>query len=179
MSSSAYTLQINPESTRALSDALGRLAVEIQDKCCRTAIKKFNNEVIAATVAKTPSKSGKSRLGVSQKIKMFDGIAWGSVGFRASGRKSTSTEGGRARRNDYDTEGVGWRTHFTELGWHSWPKGRKAPKPGLGRGWKSKQYHRGQGGYHPGTFASLVAQRALAPKLEAYLVAEITKAINR
>ncbi len=177
-SNAAMTAQIDPASAKALSEALGKLAVEIQDKVCRNAIRKFNKDVMSATVAATPSKSGASRLGVTQKIKMFDGIAWGSVGFKASGRKSQSIEGGRARHRDYDTEGVGWRTHFTELGYHSWPKGRRAPKPGLGRGWKKGVKHRGQGGYHAGTFASLRAQRVLAPKLVAYLNAEIAKVIK-
>jgi hypothetical protein len=174
-SNAAMSLQIDPASARALSDALGKLAVQIQDKVCRNAIRKFNKDVMSATASATPSASGASRQGVTQKVKLFDGIAWGSVGFKASGRKSQSVEGGRARHRDYDSEGVGWRTHFTELGYHSWPKGRKAPKQGLGRGWKKGVKHRGQGQYHAGTFASIRAQRVLAPKLLAYLNAEIAK----
>ena len=46
------TASINPQSAEALQKALGQFAVKVQDRIARTAVRKFNNDVIKAARAR-------------------------------------------------------------------------------------------------------------------------------
>jgi hypothetical protein len=172
------TVSINPQNAEFLRIWLGRFAVKVQDRITRVALRKFNNDVIKAARALTPRDTGASLVSLAQKTKQYGDTAWGSVGYR--GKWSGNVDGlkGRALHRAYDSEGVGWRSHFTEAGYHSWPKGRVNRNAGkkLGRGWKKKQYYRGQGTYHRGTKATIIAQAAMADKVLPYLYEELVRA---
>jgi hypothetical protein len=165
------TASINPQSAEQLRKALGQFATKVQDRIARTAVRKFNNDVIKAARARTPHATGASVASLTGKVKVFNGTVWGAVGYRGGWVKNTSQLGGRALHKSYDAAGVGWRSHFTEAGYHSWPKGKENRNAGknLGRAWKRRQYFRGTGTYHRGTMATILAQQALQEKLIPYL----------
>lgn len=162
---------INQQSADRLQKALGQFAVKVQDRIARTAVRKFNNDVIKAARARTPHATGASVASLEGKVKVYNGTVWGAVGYRGGWIKNATQLGGRALHRSYDSAGTGWRSHFTEAGYHSWPKGKinRNAARGFGRGWKKRQYFRGTGTYHRGTMATILAQQALESKLVPYL----------
>lgn len=179
-SNDPLTLVISKADAERLSVEMAKLAVVIQDKILKVSIKRFNDDVIRSASALTPLASGASRRALAQKSRNYGGILWGAVGYKTLGKKSTD-DGDRSKHAQWDSAGAGWRSHFIEAGYHSWPKGRENRNKGksLGRAWKRGQNHRGVGLYHRGTFATMRAQAANAPKLMAYIWAAITEATNR
>lgn len=179
-SNDPLTLVISKADADRLSMEMAKLAVVIQDRILKVSIKRFNDDVIRSATALTPLASGASRRALDQKAKNFNGILWAAVGYRTLGKKSTS-DGDRSKHAQWDGAGAGWRSHFTEAGYHSWPAGRENRNKGknLGRAWKRGQNHRGVGLYHRGTFATMRAQAANAPKLMQYIWAAITEATTR
>lgn len=171
------TVSVNRQSADSLRKALGQFAIKVQDRIARTAVRKFNNDVIKAARARTPHGTGASVASLAGKVKVFNGTVWGAVGYRGGSFRNSTQLGGRALHRAYDAAGTGWRSHFTEAGYHGWPKGRINRNAGmkLGRGWKKRQYYRGTGTYHRGTKATILAQQALESKLIPYLYEAILR----
>jgi hypothetical protein len=176
---SSLTATLDRRSALELKRELEKFPLAVQDKVARQALAGYNREVATALKARTPVRTGRLKRSVTGKVKKYKGVVWGAVAHKTSFPKdrAQAATGGRARRAIYDL-GAGWRSHFTELGYHSWPKGEKGGK-GSGKGWKKGRYHRGRGGYHRGTLAMLtlvqVMQPRLLPKLSEVLRSEINK----
>jgi hypothetical protein len=175
----SVTATISPASLERVKNALDEFTIKTQDGIVRTALRNYSKQVARLTRAMTPSASGVSDKSLSYKAKMHSsGVGWSAVGFKTSGRPvPKGTKSGRGLRKVYDSYGSGWRSHFTELGFHAYPIGR--PSPWGGRGWKRGQYHRGQGQFHIGTFASIKAQEVLGSTLLRHLQVEIYKATQQ
>jgi hypothetical protein len=196
--SNALTFRPNPSDLAKLKAELNQFAIATQDAIVRRAARKFAKEEIARLTpgnARTlPPRDAK------HKIKIFkSGVVWIAVGYKA-GRGDFGLLQGRVRRKAYDAEGTGWRSHFTELGFHSWAKGmyhervdpsfvlmtdeqRKAQRKGFakgrGKGWKRGLRHRGRGVYHRGTRASELTHAVMAPRLIGYLQDELRSEISK
>lgn len=54
------------------------------------------------------------------KVKAYKRAVWCAVGVRAEKVRNTRPEQRLGRYSPF----VGWKAHFMEVGWHSWPKGR-------------------------------------------------------
>lgn len=167
------TATLDGASFKRVKTWLLMFPLEVQDRLVKNALRYYAKDVMYMAAGMTPRRQGFSRLGWSYRVKAWpSGIVWVGIGERIQPGKSSATARGRMRRMQYDSEGVGWRTHFTELGFHSWPKGRPH-YGGFGRGWKRGFYHRGQGGKKAGTRASIIAQQALSAKVIPYLLQEL------
>jgi hypothetical protein len=189
MSSPNLTFKANPEDLVQIKKALDAFEIAVQDKIVRMALRRFNQEE-----ARLVASINRRYLDPSQakgKAKIFKGgTAWGSVAYPMPAF-GTSYEGfGRARRKQYDAAGVGWRSHFTELGFHTWAKGMMhagrsndaaaaALRQTRGKAWKKGLKHRGRGVYHRGTRASELAHKAMTPKLLPYLTDAIHETLVR
>lgn len=187
MNSSEIKFKPNAADLAAIDRALGVYQVAVQDAIIRKALRRLQNDIIESSRAATPSETGASRKSLARKVKVFGTTIWAAIGYKVGFGDFQGT--GRARRRSYDQLGAGWRTHFTELGYHSWPKGRSSstavaeaeadrkarklrgePSFGArGRGWKRGLRHRGAGTYHRGTKATLVAAARHNPSLLPYL----------
>lgn len=158
-----------------IREALNGFAIKVQDRIAKQALRNFAKNESARIRALRGSSFLSSSKHLSYKVKVWpSGIVWLGVGDRtipgfSSAAIASAT--GRAKRAMYDAEGLGWRTHFNELGFHTWDP--SWPKVGTGRGWKRGHRHRGRGMYHRGTRASEIAHQTMAPMVLPYLVREI------
>jgi hypothetical protein len=183
MNSATLEFRPNPQDIIRIQNALGQFEVKVQDQIARKALRAYAKDVIRAARAHTPIRNGYTVTSLASKVKAWpNGMAWAAINYKGLGRKQSSATGaGRLRRKQYDAEGVGWRTHFTELGFHSWPKTRinlrRGVEGGGGKGWKKGQYHRGSGQYHRGTMATVIAQTAMTGRLIPHLQAAIRDAM--
>lgn len=175
---SPLTARLNASDAAALRRELEKFPLAVQDQVARKALTAYNREVVAATKGRTPVRTGKLRRSVTGKVKRYRGVVWGAVAHKTSfpRDKAALAVGGKARRAVYDM-GAGWRSHFTDLGWHSWPKSDL--RRGKGKGWKKGLHHRGRGTYHRGVHAletaALATSPRLLPKLREVLRSEILK----
>jgi len=175
----SVTASIDSESERRIRLALDQFPIAVQDAMVRRAIRKFlgmEMKQIRALNAKTlPPKHLKG------KVKLFaSGIAWGASAYK-TGRTTEASKrgkGGRALRRVYDADGVGWRSHFTELGTHTWSSSLRRPPRAVGRGWKRGLYHRGRGNYIRGTHASENVHRAMSPMFSKIVADELRDVIT-
>ena len=157
----ATTATVDRKTAEQLRKALDQFPLAVQDATVRKALRPFLTKemglIRAANGNRLPKKDLKS------KIKVFrSGVCWGSTAYR-TGRANVSGIGGRAKRSAYDAAGTGWRSHFAELGTHTWSTSLRTPPSARGRGWKRGLYHRGRGQYLRGTHASELVHRAMAP----------------
>lgn len=159
----AVTAKIDSDNERRLRQALEQFPLAVQDAIVREGMRPFLKKELAMIRAlngnKLPPKQARA------KVKAFTGgVLWGSVAYKtAKPSDSTKELSGRARRAAYDADGVGWRSHFTELGTHTWSKSLARPPRARGKGWKRGLYHRGRGKFIRGTLASEVTARAMTP----------------
>jgi len=173
--SSGFSATVRPENTRAVVKALEQFPLAIQDRIVKDAIRPFLKKELSAIRArnadKLPPRDARA------KMKNFKGTAWGSVAYR-TGKADTKGLGGRKLRASYDAAGTGWRSHFTELGTHSWSKSLRRPPLARGKGWKRGLYHRGRGQYLRGTHASELTHAALGPLFRGYVANAINVAVD-
>lgn len=158
--------------------ALDQYAIDVQDRITRRALREFAKDECARIKAARGAVYLASSKHLGFRIKFWpSGVVWLGVGdriipgFSSANSAANAGIGGRARRKIYDEEGLGWRSHFGELGFHTWPKGR--PHDGIGKGWKRRLRHRGVGQYHRGTRASEITHQTFGPAVLEYLVREL------
>lgn len=167
----SVTASVDKETERRLKLALDQFPIAVQDKMVRKAIRQFLQSEMKQIRAMNAAVLKPSHL--KAKVKLFkSGVAWGATAYKMS-RPTDSAKrgkGGRALRSVYDADGVGWRSHFAELGTHTWSSSLRTPPTARGLGWKRGLYHRGRGKYLRGTHASELVHRAMAPMF-AHLVA--------
>lgn len=172
MADSALTARLDKLSQAELRAALETLPLEVQDKVAKSALRQFARYEMPKIASMNGRWLNPKHLAYRQK-NWPSGIAWVGVGYRLPGGMINFQGKGRARRAEYDNLGVGWRSHFTELGFHTWPKGIEPPERGRGRGWKKGLRHRGVGGYHRGTKASEIVHNASSLALLSFLKREV------
>lgn len=170
---SNWTAKPNLESLAGVREALNQYAIDVQDRITRSALRQFAKDECARIKLARGAAYLASSKHLGFRIKFWpSGIVWLGVGDRTIPGFSAAREAtGRARRAIYDEEGLGWRTHFNELGFHTYPKGR--PHSGTGKGWKRGVRHRGTGGFIRGTRASEITHQAFGPRVLDYLKREL------
>lgn len=173
----AVTATVDQKTQAQLKAALEQFPLAVQDRIVRNAIRPFLNKEMQQIRALNATKLNPRHL--KGKVKIFrSGVAWGSTAYR-TGKVSTGQATGRARRELYDLEGVGWRSHFTELGTHTWSSALRRPPRARGLGWKRGLYHRNRGNYLRGTHASEIVHRAMAPLFAGMLRDALNLAIQK
>lgn len=160
------SLTMDPTVLRKFTQALDQFPVEVQDRVVKRAMRPFLNEEMRLIRAYNGNRLPRKDL--KAKIKQFkSGVTWAAIGYRSpirSSKRDKGTSRGRARRAAYDLEGTGWRSHFAELGFHTWSKSLPRPRDRHFLGWKRGLLHRGRGHWVRGTYASILAHRAMAPQ---------------
>lgn len=169
------TATVDPKSLQEVRNALDQFEVAVQDRITKSALRRFAKlEMTGISQANGKYLNPKH---MAFRVKFWPkGIAWLGVGYRyRPGSFGTGEIGGRKLRDAYDAEGEGWRSHFAELGFHTWSTSLRRPPSAkqLGKGWKKRLYHRGRGAFKRGTKASEITHQALSPRLLPYLKAEI------
>lgn len=171
---------VNPNRLQEVRNYLDAFVVEVQDKIVKSALRQYAKDQCAVAASLTPQRYVQSRKHLAYRVKFWpSGIAWVGVGYRMIPGTVPGGEIGRSRRAIYDLYGTGWRTHFMELGFHTWGKGLRKPPRALGRGWKRRLYHRGRGVYHRGKFVSLMTLQATSHRVIPYLMREIDFMIRK
>lgn len=174
------TVKLDSETERKFTAALNQFPAVVQDRVVKRVMRPYLVEemrmIRAINGKRLPKRDAKA------KIKIFpSGVAWGAVaykvGYKAS-KKDNGASRGRAQRAVYDLDGTGWRSHFAELGTHSWGGGLRKPESRKGLGWKRGLTHRGRGKYIRGTHASELARRAMMPKFRMMLLDELNRLIR-
>jgi hypothetical protein len=191
MSSPNLTFRPDPGDLKAISAALDEFEKKVKIRIAKNALRQFAREEMSLISQQNSKWLNPKHM--AYRVRYWpSGIIWLGVGYRDPAIKikgkfySNYAGSGRARRKAYDAEGVGWRSHFAELGWHSWSKGMTHPGTGSGsgliqrgRGWKKGLRHRGRGTYHIGTGASRIVHQAFGPKVLPYLAREVEFEISK
>jgi len=166
------TIRIDKASERRLLQALDEFPVAVQDKLTKGALRQFAKYQMGSIAPKNKNLNPKH---LKFRIKMWpSGITWLGVGYRQIPGVVPFDAKGRKLREQYDSLGVGWRSHFEELGFHTWSTFFSISGPrAKGRGWKRGLRHRGRGQYIRGTKASEIAAKATAPALLPFLKREL------
>jgi hypothetical protein len=169
------TATVDPKSLEEIRNALDQFEVAVQDRITKSALRQF------AKLEMTGISQGNGQWlnpkHMAYRVKFWPkGIVWLGVGYRyRPGSFGSGEGGGRRRRAAYDAEGEGWRSHFAELGFHTWSTSLRRPPSAkqLGKGWKKGLYHRGRGYFKRGTKASEITHQAMSPRLIPFLQREI------
>lgn len=178
MNSAELKATVDPESTRRIKSALEQFPLAVQDRLISIAFKKFfkQEKRLIAPMNNLPAKD------LRAKCKIYgNSTVWGAVSYRTSRVKDSPMKpSGRALRQAYDANGTGWRSHFEEVGTHTWSSTLRIPPMSkqLGRGWKRGLYHRGRGKYLRGTNASVFAHRIMAPQFRTFVIEAIDDAVK-
>lgn len=175
MTTFTTTMRADPKSLEEIRNALDQFEVAVQDRITRSALRQF------AKLEMTGISQGNGRWlnpkHMAFRVKFWPrGIAWLGVGYRTiPGTFPGGSLNGRSLRRAYDLYGEGWRSHFAELGFHTWSKSLRIPPSAkvLKRGWKKGLYHRGRGDFKRGTKASEITHQAMSPRLIPFLKREI------
>lgn len=195
--SNALSFNVRPGDLAKIKTELNKFTIAAQDAIVRKAARNFANDEIARLAPRNKDLAPRD---AKRKIKIFkSGVVWLAVGYRMGGGDFSLLQG-RVRRKAYDAAGTGWRSHFAELGFHTWAKGmyherldpafvpgsrqqrtawRKGLIRGKGKAWKRGLKHRGRGVYHRGTRASELVHAMMAPKLLQYLNSALRYEIER
>lgn len=176
----ALTAKIADKEMTQLRIALNDFPLKVQDGIVKRALREFARYEMS-NIAPLNNQLNPKHL--AYRIKFWpQGIAWCGVGWRDppgwfSGNLYTAS--GRARRKQYDEHGEGWRSHFAELGFHTWSS--MFPRiPGQhGRGWKKGRRHRGTGVWHRGVGASIRVHQAVGPRVREFLAREIAFQLDK
>lgn len=173
----AVTATVDPKTAAQLRKALDQFPLAAQDAIIRKAMRPFLNKemqlIRSANGNRLPKKDLKA------KVKVFrSGVCWGATAYK-TGKVNIGQAVGRAKRAAYDAAGTGWRSHFAELGTHTWSSTLRTPPSARGLGWKRGLYHRGRGKFIRGTHASELAHRAMSGQFQKMLVDALNLAIDK
>lgn len=166
-------ITVDPASARALKSALERVPLDMQDKAAGKAMRRFGRIVIAK--ARPSMRSKTVRRGLAAKVKRYKNLTWLGVGTKMKKMPQKAQSGSRAKREAYDEYTPGWRSHWEELGWHTWAKGWQRVRRGLGRAWKRGLKHRGRGVFHRGSKALTISANSSAGQFRSIVADEIAK----
>lgn len=166
-------ITVDPTSARALKSALERVPLDMQDKAAGKAMRRFGKIVIAK--ARPSIRSSTVRRGLAAKVKKYKMLTWLGVGTKMTRLPQKTQSGSRAKRDSYDTYTPGWRSHWEELGWHTWAKGWQRVRRGLGRAWKRGLKHRGRGVFHRGSKALTISANSSAIQFRSIVADEVAK----
>ena len=165
-------MSLDKKSLEEVTAALREFSAELQDRIAKGALRQFAKFQMAGIRAGNAGNLNPKHL--AYRVKMWpSGIAWLGVGYRQPPGFLNVAGTGSARRVAYDAMGVGWRSHFTELGYHTWGGGLQRPPGRKGKGWKKGLYHRGRGVAHRGTLSSVITAQATSPMLLPFLRREL------
>jgi hypothetical protein len=176
----AVTTRPDADSERRLRAALNQFPVAVQDAIVRKAMRPFLQKELklirAANAGKLPPNQARAKIKI-----MRSGIAWGAAAYKIARKVDAGELAGRAKRAYYDSAGVGWRSHFTELGTHAWSSSLAIPPSARarGKGWKRGLKHRNRGTFIRGTHASEITARMMAPQFMPMVVKSVNEAILR
>lgn len=173
-------IKVDRANAMALRSALERVPLELQDKAAGKAMRRFGKIVIAK--ARPSIRSSTVKRGLTAKVKKYKMLTWLGVGTKMTRLPQKTQSGSRAKRESYDTYTPGWRSHWEELGWHSWAKGWQRARRGLGRAWKRGLKHRGRGVFHSGSKALTISATTSAVQFRAIVAEEVdnyTRSISR
>jgi len=140
-------MQPSKASIDRVTAELRRLPAAIMAKVLKSASRKWGSATRKLLRRLTPrdnkSKAVHLRSSIISVVKMKK---------RKSGSRLTVRVGARYEKSaTRKTGGAGWRLLFSERGFRAWPKFKKAPNPGMGRGWRkglrgaAGQFVRGKG----------------------------------
>jgi len=167
-------INLDQKSARALRSALNKVPLELQEKAGKKALRTFGGRV--TRIARPRIDWRKTAKSLKSKIKKYKDTLWLGVGSKISAAPvSTAATGGRARRRAYDEFSPGWRSHWEELGFHTWQKGWQRTRRSAGRGWKKGLKHRGRGVFHRGSKALTTAFNATASQFRPIVANAIDK----
>jgi hypothetical protein len=167
-------VEVDPRKAAELRQYLNTFGIEVQDRIIKYALRQYAKDQMAVAASLTPQPWYASKKHLAYRVKFWpSGIAWCGVGYRTIPGIFNFDGIGRTRRLMYDLHGTGWRTHFMELGFHTWGAGLQKPPGARGKGWKRGLYHRGRGIYKRGKAVSLMTAQATSHKVYPYLMREI------
>jgi hypothetical protein len=170
--SAAITVSLDKKSLEEVTAALQEFSAELQDRITKSALRSFAQLQMAGIGQGNARWLNPKHL--AYRVKFWpSGIAWLGVGYRQPPGFVNYAGAGRTRRTAYDAAGVGWRSHFAELGFHTWGGGLQRPPGRRGKGWKKGLYHRGRGVAHRGTLSSVITAQATSPMLLPFLRREL------
>jgi hypothetical protein len=118
---SGYLLAtVDKDSIRRLNAVLLKFPKKVRTAIAKDALRPWAQLVRKAARRFAYKNADRTRKQLFYKVKTYRRAVWAAVGVRAEKTKNTKAEQRLGRYSPY----VGWKSHFMEVGWHAFPKGK-------------------------------------------------------
>lgn len=115
-----FQAQVDPKSLRRVERYLREVDPKVRKRIARDAMRGWGKTVRNAARRFTHPNSKRTRRQLTYKVRAYKRAVWAAVGVKAERVKNTRPEQRLGRKSPF----VGWKSHFFEVGWHAWPKGK-------------------------------------------------------
>lgn len=111
---------IDADSIRRLNAVLQRFPKKVRTSIAKDALRPWAQQVRKSARAFAWRNAERTKKQLFYKVKTYRRAVWAAVGVRAETTK-TPKEARLGRLSPF----VGWKSHFMEVGWHAFPKGKR------------------------------------------------------
>lgn len=115
------TASMDTDSIRRLEAVLQRFPQNLRKGIAKDALRPWAQAVRRAARGFAWKNAERTKKQLFYKVKTYKRAVWAAVGVRAEKVKNTKPEQRLGRYSPY----VGWKSHFMEVGWHAFPKGKR------------------------------------------------------
>ena len=133
------TAAIDADSIRRLTLVLQRFPKKMRAGIAKDALRPWAQKVRKAARGFAWKNAERTKKQLFYKVKTYKRAVWAAVGVRAETVK-TPKESRLGRYSPY----VGWKSHFMEVGWHAFPRGKKGNEARREVGMKAIRIQRGE-----------------------------------
>lgn len=132
---------IDRDSMQRVFKMLREVDPKVRKKIASDSLRKWGREVRKAARGFAYKHADRTKKQLFTKVKTYKRAVWCAVGVKAEKVKNTRPEQRLGRYSPF----VGWKAHFMEVGWHSWPKGRGGNATRVEQILRNKEIDEGRG----------------------------------
>ena len=131
---------IDAESIRRLSAALEQFPKNMRARIAKDALRPWAQQVRKSARAFAWKNAERTKKQLVYKVRSYPKAVWAAVGVQAEKVKNTPSSQRLGRLSPF----VGWKSHFMEVGWHAFPKGKRGNDARREVGAKNMRVARGE-----------------------------------
>lgn len=134
------TASMDTDSIRRLEAVLRRFPKNLRKGIAKDALRPWAQAVRKAARGFAWKNAERTKKQLFYKVKTYKKAVWAAVGVKAEKVKNVRAEQRLGRYSPY----VGWKSHFMEVGWHAFPRGKKGNEARREVGMKALRIQRGE-----------------------------------
>lgn len=134
------SVSVDADSVRRLNEFLQRFPKKMRAGIAKDALRPWAKAVRKAARGFAWKNAERTKKQLFYKVKAYKRAVWAAVGVRAEKVKNTKPEQRLGRHSPY----VGWKSHFMEVGWHAFPRGKRGNEARREVGMKALRIQRGE-----------------------------------